>query len=146
MSPDPAGTGDTRAEVRAWLAEHWDPDRPLGEWWSLLATSGWGFPHHPVEWSGRGLPAADERVVAEEFAAAGAYGPPKGIATMMVAPLLLELGTEEQKRAWLPGIVDGSEVWCQLFSEPDAGSDLAGLKTTARSEEQKSELQSPAMI
>jgi alkylation response protein AidB-like acyl-CoA dehydrogenase len=50
---------------------------------------------------------------------------------MMVAPLLVEMGSDEQREKWLPGIVDGSEIWCQLFSEPDAGSDLAGARTTA---------------
>ena len=122
---------DTRTEVRAWIEANWDPERPLGEWWSLLSGSGWAFPHYPEAWSGRGLPVDVERTVTEELAAAGAYGPPRGIATMMVGPLLLDIGTERQKRDWLPGIVDGSNVWCQLFSEPDAGSDLAGLKTTA---------------
>ena len=124
-------TDDIRAEVCEWLAKNWDPRRPLGEWWSMLADSGWAFPDHPTEWFGRGLTHDATRIVAEEIDAAGAYGPPRGIATMMVAPLLLELGTEAQKRQWLPGILDGSTVWCQLFSEPDAGSDLAGLSTTA---------------
>jgi alkylation response protein AidB-like acyl-CoA dehydrogenase len=119
------------ANVRGWLQQNWDPALPLGEWWAMLAASGWAFPHYPKEWSGRGLSSKAERIVAAELAAAGAYGPPRGIATMMVAPLLLELGTEQQKRDWLPGIVDGTTVWCQLFSEPDAGSDLAGLNTSA---------------
>ena len=122
---------DVGSEVRSWLAEHWDPEMALGEWWTLLARSGWGFPHYPEEWFGRGLPASAGSVVARELRAVGAFGPPLGIATMMVGPMLLELGTEEQKQAWLPGIVDGTDVWCQLFSEPGAGSDLAGLATRA---------------
>lgn len=65
------------AEVRAWLGKHWDPDRPLGEWWAILAESGWGFPHFPVEWFGRGLARADEAIVAEAFCEHGAYGPPR---------------------------------------------------------------------
>ena len=124
-------TIDTAAEVRAWIAANWDPQRPLGVWWALLAGSGWGFPHFPVEWGGRGLSADDSAIVDHELRAAGAYGPPHGIATMMVAPMLLELGTGEQKARWLPGIVNGTDVWCQLFSEPDAGSDLAGAATLA---------------
>jgi alkylation response protein AidB-like acyl-CoA dehydrogenase len=132
MAVDAQGaTGAVRDEVRAWLAEHWDPERPLREWWRLLAESGWGFPHYPVEWFGRGLGADGRAVVEHELRAAGAYGPPHGIATMMVGPLLLELGTDEQKARWIPGIVTGTDVWCQLFSEPNAGSDLAGVQTRA---------------
>ncbi len=126
LSPD-----ELRRDVRSWLADHWDPQVPLGVWWSQLADSGWGFPHFPIEWSGRGLSPALAGIVEQEIRLAGAYGPPHGIATMMVAPMLLELGTDEQKAAWLPGIVRGTDVWCQLFSEPGAGSDLAGVSTRA---------------
>ena len=122
---------DVRAEVRDWLARNWDPDLPLGQWWSRLAESGWGFPHYPTDWFGRGLSPADSAVVQAELRASGAYGPPHGIATMMVAPMLLELGTEDQKRRWIEGIVRGTDIWCQLFSEPGAGSDLAGVQTRA---------------
>ena len=118
-------------DARSWLGQNWDPEMALGEWWTLLAESGWGFPTYPVEWFGRGLTQQDAASVHAEFEAVGAYGPPLGIATMMVAPLLLEMGSEEQKREWLPGIVDGTDIWCQLFSEPGAGSDLAGLATRA---------------
>jgi alkylation response protein AidB-like acyl-CoA dehydrogenase len=122
---------DMENEVRAWLESTWDPGRPLGEWWTLLRDSGWGYPHHPPEWFGRGLGLTDAALVDEEFERVGAFGPPRGISTMMVSPLLLELGTDQQKARWLPGLLDGSEVWCQLFSEPGAGSDLAGLSTRA---------------
>ncbi|MDG2111688.1 MAG: acyl-CoA dehydrogenase family protein [Actinomycetota bacterium] len=118
-------------DVRSWLDENWDPDRPLGEWWAMLAESGWGFPDYPEQWFGRGLPSDDAQAVTAAFRERGVYGPPHGIATMMVAPMLLELGTEEQKQRWLPGIVTGEDIWCQLFSEPGAGSDLAGLSTRA---------------
>jgi alkylation response protein AidB-like acyl-CoA dehydrogenase len=122
---------DVREEARAWIAGNWDPRRPLREWWALLAESGWGFPHLPREWFGRGLAPDAAKVVAEELRAAGAYGPPHGIATMMVVPMLLELGSEQQKQRWIPGIVHGTDIWCQLFSEPGAGSDLAGVQTRA---------------
>ncbi|MEZ5279549.1 MAG: acyl-CoA dehydrogenase family protein [Acidimicrobiales bacterium] len=118
-------------EARRWIADNWDPEMPLGQWWRLLADSGWGFPHYPTEWFGRGLSPEISAQVEQALHEAGAYGPPHGIATMMVAPMLLELGTEEQRRRWLPGIVDGTDIWCQLFSEPGAGSDLAGLRTRA---------------
>jgi alkylation response protein AidB-like acyl-CoA dehydrogenase len=119
------------SEARAWLAEHWRPERPLGEWWQVLAESGWGYPSYPAEWFGRGLPPEADAIVDREFRTMGAFGPPRGIATMMVAPLLLELGTDEQRRRWLPGILTGREIWCQLFSEPGAGSDLAAASTKA---------------
>ena len=120
-----------RGDVRSWLDAQWDPQQPLGEWWSSLAESGWGFPDFPEKWFGKGLPSESRRIVHQELQRAAAFGPPHGIATMMVAPLLVEMGTDEQRQQWLPGIVNGSEIWCQLFSEPDAGSDLAGARTTA---------------
>lgn len=129
--PNEADLGTIRHEARQWFAEHWDPAEPVGAWWSKLATSGWGFPDYPAQWFGRGISEEAARVVAEEIEAIGAYPPPWGIGTMMVGPLLLELGTEQQRRDWLAGILDGSTVWCQLFSEPDAGSDLANVKTAA---------------
>ena len=122
---------DIRGDVRSWLDAQWDPQQPLGGWWSNLAESGWGFPDFPEKWFGKGLPSESRRIVHQELQRAGAFGPPHGIATMMVAPLLVEMGTDEQRQQWLPGIVNGSEIWCQLFSEPDAGSDLAGARTTA---------------
>ena len=122
---------DIRGEVRNWLDAQWDAQQPLGEWWSNLAESGWAFPDFPEKWFGKGLPSESRRIVRQELQRAGAFGPPHGIATMMVAPLLVEMGTDEQRQQWLPGIVNGSEIWCQLFSEPDAGSDLAGARTTA---------------
>ncbi len=134
MSTAPTSDPSVSDEVRSWLADNWDPALPLGDWWSRLAESGWGFPHFPEEWGGRGLSPAEASVVEHEIRTAGAYGPPHGIATMMVAPMLLELGTQEQKAKWLPGIVRGTDVWCQLFSEPGAGSDLAGVSTRAVSD------------
>lgn len=125
------GDAQVRDDVRRWIAEHWDPEMPLEKWWAELAESGWAFPDHPTDWFGRGLPGDSRRIVREELDVAGAFGPPHGISTMMVAPLLLDYGTDEQRQRWLPGIVTGSEVWCQLFSEPEAGSDLAAVRTRA---------------
>ncbi|MGA0034874.1 MAG: acyl-CoA dehydrogenase family protein, partial [Ilumatobacteraceae bacterium] len=84
---------DIRAEVRIWLESHWNPQQPLGEWWHSLAQSGWGFPDFPERWFGKGLPSESRRIVRQELQRAGAFGPPHGIATMMVAPLLVEMGT-----------------------------------------------------
>ncbi len=113
-----------------WFEQHWDPELSLGEWWRLLAESGWAFPTWPTEWYGRALAPHVAGGVTEARRAIGAVGPPAGIAQNLAGPTIIAHGTEEQKRRWLPGIV-GGEVWCQLFSEPGAGSDLASLQTRA---------------
>lgn len=120
-----------RTSVRDWLAEHWDASRSLLAWRQLLAGSGWGAPSWPVEWDGRGLPAWADEVVADENAAAGAVGPPLGAGMGLAAPTLLAHGSDTVKRLLLRRILTGEDSWCQLFSEPGSGSDLAGLTTTA---------------
>ena len=120
-----------RREVRSWLHEHWDPERPLLEWRSLLADAGWGCPTWPVETFGRGLDAGAAAVVAEEMARVGAVGPPTGSAMSLAAPTILEHGSPELQRRLLRPIVTGEHTWCQLFSEPGNGSDVAGLTTRA---------------
>lgn len=97
----------------------------------LLAESGWGFPTWPVGRFGRGLPSHTASVVADVRHRVGALGPPQGIATMLAGPTLLAHGTDDQLDRFLPGIVSGEHIWCQLFSEPGAGSDLASLRTRA---------------
>jgi alkylation response protein AidB-like acyl-CoA dehydrogenase len=69
--------------------------------------------------------------VSDEIAAAGAVGPPSGLGILLAGPTIITHGTDEQKRRYLKPIVNGQEAWCQLFSEPGAGSDLAGLQTRA---------------
>src|SRR5687768_14455684 len=118
-------------DVKAWLADSWDPDVTVGEWWETLAESGWAAPTWPEEWHGRGLTRDLANVVSKELAAAGALGPPTGLGMMLAGPTILAHGTEEQKRRYLRPIVTGTEAWCQLFSEPGAGSDLAGLQARA---------------
>jgi len=120
-----------RTEVREWLATNWDPDVSLGEWWTRLADSGWGYPTWPREWFGRGLSPELAAVVREEIRAAGALPPPHGIGQTMGAPVILQYGTEEQKQRWLRPLATGEESWVQFFSEPNAGSDLASLQTRA---------------
>lgn len=122
---------DVRAEVLAWLEGHWDPDLTVRRWWALLAESGWGFPTWPQEWFGRGLPAEAKAVVRAAFVAVGAIGPPASLGQTLGGPTVLTHGTEEQKAQFLPGLARGEEFWCQFFSEPDSGSDLASLQTRA---------------
>ena len=120
-----------RDEVRGWLEQSWDPDLTVAQWWDRLAESGWAMPHWPEEWFGRGLPANLARVVSEEIRAAGAIGPPSGLGVLLAAPTILTHGTDEQKHRYLRPILNGEEGWCQLFSEPGAGSDLASLQCKA---------------
>jgi len=120
-----------RREVRAWLDANWNPELSLVEWRNRLADSGWGCPTWPAEWLGRGLPVSHGDIVAEEFERAGAVGTPSGGGMTLAAPTILEHGSDDLKRRLLRPIVTGEDTWCQLFSEPGSGSDLAGLTTRA---------------
>jgi alkylation response protein AidB-like acyl-CoA dehydrogenase len=120
---------EVRTEVRAWLQENWDPDLTVGAWWQLLGHAGWSAPSWPVEAYGRGLSRDDAAIVTREIAAFGALGAPNGLGLLLAGPTIVAHGTEDQKQALLPDIVTGTKAWCQLFSEPGAGSDLAGLQT-----------------
>jgi alkylation response protein AidB-like acyl-CoA dehydrogenase len=120
-----------RQDVRAWIAEHWDPDQSLVEWRSKLADSGWGNPTWPTEWYGRGLPDSMGPVVAEELRRAGVPAVATGSGMSLAAPTMLNWGSDDLKRRHLRSIVTGEKKWCQLFSEPSNGSDLAGLTTRA---------------
>jgi alkylation response protein AidB-like acyl-CoA dehydrogenase len=120
-----------RDEVRAWLKENWDPDLTVAQWWDRLAESGWAMPQWPEEWCGRGLPGNLARAVADELRAVGAIGPPSGLGVLLAAPTILAHGTDEQKSRYIRPILNGEEGWCQLFSEPGAGSDLASLQCKA---------------
>ncbi len=121
----------TRTDVRAFLAEHLDErgDTPP-DWNRRLASAGFVAPHWPRPW-GLDASPAEQLVIDQELRAAGVPRPANPIGIGWAGPTLLVAGTDEQQARWLPGILDGSELWCQLFSEPGAGSDLAGLATTA---------------
>lgn len=123
-------TSGVEAAAARWFRDHWDPEIELGEWWQRLAAGGWGFPTWPEDRYGQGVDAHDAPLVNKARRAAGALGPPAGIAANLAGPTILAHGTEAQKDRFLPGIVAG-EVWCQLFSEPGSGSDLASLQTRA---------------
>lgn len=128
-------TADTEASVReraaTWFRHNWNPDISLGEWWALLAASGWGFPTFPRQWFGLDLPLKMAAAVNDERKRIGAAAPPTTIGARVLAPLVLDYGTEDQKRRYLFDTLAGSAIWCELFSEPGYGSDLADLATRA---------------
>ena len=100
------------------------------EWHAILNERGWLASHWPVEWGGPGWSSAQQFIF--EIECSLAYAPrtvPFGLS--MLGPVLIKYGNEAQKRYWLPRILDGSDWWCQGYSEPGAGSDLAAVKTTA---------------
>ena len=134
---------DFRQEVRAFMCEHVPPEiatdtirwinpRPefYRRWQGILADKGWGAPHWPVRWGGTDWSPLRKHIFFEEVYRAG--GPDFGWqATHMLAPVLFAFGTEEQCARFVPRILTGEDFWCQGFSEPGAGSDLANLKTRA---------------
>jgi alkylation response protein AidB-like acyl-CoA dehydrogenase len=122
---------DIRDEASTWIAEHWEPELSLRDWRQQLLDSGWACPSWPVEWYGQGLAVAVDAVVADELARHGAVGLPSGGGMGLAAPTILEHGSDDVKRRLLAPIVVGDHLWCQLFSEPGSGSDLAGLTTRA---------------
>ena len=119
------------AEVGDWVEDNWDPDLTVREWWERLAEAGLSAPMFPSEWMGRGLARSDANAVAGVLADHGALGAPGGLGLALAGPTILAHGSDEQKASYLPGIVTGQEAWCQLFSEPGAGSDLASLQCKA---------------
>jgi alkylation response protein AidB-like acyl-CoA dehydrogenase len=128
---DTTGTDAVLADLQGWLGENWDPDRSLRDWWRRLAESGWAFSHYPTAWFGRGVVPALAGTISRAVRDFGAVPGPSGFASGMAAPTLLDHGTDEQKVRHLPGMVTGTDAFCQLFSEPNAGSDLAGLQCRA---------------
>ncbi len=119
------------AATEAWLAEHWDPDLTVEAWWQMLADERMVLPSLPTTAYGLGYDRDQEKAVFRAIAASGALGPPRGVATMMAAPTIAAHGSPEQIERFVPPILNGQHAWCQLFSEPGAGSDLAGLTTKA---------------
>jgi alkylation response protein AidB-like acyl-CoA dehydrogenase len=124
-------TADVTAEVTVWLEQNWDPDLTVAEWWDRLGRSGWATPTWPVEWYGHGLARSEGVRVQQAITAFGALGAPGGLGTLLAGPTITVHGTDEQRQRHLLDIVTGAVAWCQLFSEPGAGSDLAGLNTRA---------------
>jgi alkylation response protein AidB-like acyl-CoA dehydrogenase len=122
---------DVRAEVKAWLEENWNPDLTVAEWWDILARSGYAAPSFPEDTWGKGYPRDLALAVNETITQHGAIGPPAGLGYLLAAPTIVAHGSERQKQEDLLRILNGQDAWCQLFSEPGAGSDLASLGTKA---------------
>ena len=114
-----------RQQIKSWLDANPDPSP------QTLAEAGWVAPHWPEPW-GLGADPVFQLIIDEELKAAHVDRPRNQIGIGWAGPTLLHAGTEEQKQRYLPKLLSGEEIWCQLFSEPDAGSDLANLKTAAR--------------
>ncbi|MEY2568385.1 MAG: hypothetical protein QOE35_2914 [Actinomycetota bacterium] len=122
---------DVREEARTFFEEQWDPDLTLREWWVRLADSGFAVPSWPTEWFGRALSADQVAIVTEERERAGAVAAPAGLGTMLAGPTIVTHGPDDVRERYLRDIVTGEKAWCQLFSEPGAGSDLASLQAKA---------------
>jgi alkylation response protein AidB-like acyl-CoA dehydrogenase len=128
-------------EVRAWLGEHLElppPFTSLAEeiewgrrWQATLAEGRWVGISWPAEYGGRGAPPVHVAIFNTEYARARAPQPVNRVGINLAGPTLLAHGTDAQKERWVRPILTAEEIWCQLFSEPDAGSDLASLRTTA---------------
>ena len=139
-----------RAEAREWLEANFPKSLARNEeaqmqamaggvkiegdlalWRDRMGEKGWGVPTWPAQYGGGGLSRDEARVLQSEMARIGAWNPIGGMGVGMFGPTLLEYGTEEQKKKYIPDIATAKVRWCQGFSEPGAGSDLASLQTKA---------------
>jgi alkylation response protein AidB-like acyl-CoA dehydrogenase len=120
---------DVITELKDWLNDNWDPDLTVAEWWERLGLSGWAAPGLPTNAYGKDLNRADSVRVQQAIGEFGALGAPGGLGLLLAAPTIATHGTQEQIDLYVRDIVTGKKAWCQLFSEPGAGSDLAGLTT-----------------
>ena len=142
-----------RAELRAWLAAN-VPREPLPATLEAEAaisppgsarstTRGWAAVHWPREYGGRGASLTEQAIFQEEMARARAPQMMNRVGINNVGPTLIAHGTEEQRRRYLPKILSCEEIWCQLYSEPNAGSDLAALRTRAERRRRRLRRQRP---
>src|SRR5213078_622321 len=129
-----------RDEVRTWLEENHPGPEPDGEepkflfrrdWQRKLHEAGWAGVSWPKEYGGRGATLIEQSIFGEEMGRAKAPRPANVLGLVMGGPVVIAHGTEEQKERYLEPILSAEEIWCQGFSEPEAGSDFASLKTRA---------------
>ena len=120
-----------RAEVEAFCDQNWDPDSTVEQWWRRLAAAGYAHPMLPVTAGGLGYGQDQAALVSLVLAEREVLGPPGGLGRMLAAPTIAIHGTPQQIEQFVPQILDGRVGWCQLFSEPNAGSDLASLQCRA---------------
>jgi len=129
-----------RDEIRAWLSANNPGREPAGDeaafqfrlaWQRTLNEAGWAGVSWPTAYGGRGATLVEQAIFSEELVRAGAPSLANVLGIAMGGPTVIAHGTEEQKRRYLPAILSAQEIWCQGFSEPDSGSDLASLKTRA---------------
>ncbi|MEY2627274.1 MAG: hypothetical protein RJB08_1033, partial [Actinomycetota bacterium] len=120
----PGDDDERRVAVRRWLEEH---PKPTGR---QIADAGYVAPHLPAPW-GLGADPIHQLIIDDELARAGVSRPSNPIGIGWAGPTIVFAGSDEQKRRYIPPLLAGEEVWCQLFSEPEAGSDLASLRTRA---------------
>jgi alkylation response protein AidB-like acyl-CoA dehydrogenase len=119
-------------EIPAWVDANWNHDLTVREWWRRLFDAGLSYPAWPEGLGGRGTSAAEGRAIHGALAAHRVVGPPVGhVAAGLAAPTILDHGTAEQIAAFVPSIARGEAAWCQLFSEPGSGSDLASVGARA---------------
>ena len=124
--------GDLAARVQAWVEGNWDTSITVREWWLRLADAGYAYPSWPLGLGGSGLSRRDAMTIAGVLAQNKVIGPPVGaMAATLAAPTLLEHATEAQLAELVRPIATGEAAWCQLFSEPGSGSDLASVGTRA---------------
>ena len=129
-----------RDEVRSWLEANHPGPEPHGDeaaflfrrdWQKQLHEGGWAGISWPKEFGGRGATLIEQAIFSSEMARADAPAPANVLGLVMGGPVIMAHGTDEQKERWLEPILSGEEIWCQGFSEPESGSDLASLKTKA---------------
>src|SRR5689334_20591872 len=132
-----------RDEFRSWLSANQPDARPADDagedaqygwrrdWQRRLYDGGWAAPAWPTEYGGRGASLTESAIYFEELGRARVPLPANVLGLLLGGPTLMVWGTDEQKERYLPPILSAEEIWCQGFSEPEAGSDLAALKTKA---------------